>query len=102
MEKDKVNIALLDINMPEMDGIELLSRIKKRDFSVQVIMMTAFSTFDKTLQSLEMGAVDYILKPFDNLDDMLDLINESVRRLKRWQKNLLQSVKLEREKKEHK
>lgn len=100
MEKEKINIALMDINMPEMDGIELLSRIKKRDFSIQVIMMTAYSTFDKTLRSLEMGAVDYILKPFDNLDEVLDLINESVRRLKRWHKNLLESVKLEKEKRQ--
>ena len=98
IEKEKINIALMDINMPEMNGIDLLSRIKKRDFSIQVIMMTAYSTFDKTLRSLEMGAVDYILKPFDNLDDVLDLINESVLRLKRWQKNLLESVKLEMKK----
>ena len=100
MKNKKINIALVDINMPEMDGIDLLSRIKKKDFSIQVIMMTAYSTFDKTLRSLEMGAVDYILKPFDKLDDVLGLVNESVRRLKRWQKNLLESVKLGREKKQ--
>lgn len=100
IEKEKVNVALIDINMPEMDGIELLKNIKKWDFSIQVIMMTAYSTFDKTLRSLEMGAVDYILKPFDNLDDVLDLINESVKRLTRWRKNLLESVKLQKDKKE--
>lgn len=99
IENEKINIALLDINMPEMDGIELLKRIKKWDFSIQVIMMTAYSTFDKTLRSLEMGAVDYILKPFENLDDILELVNESVRRLARWRKNLLESVKLTKDKK---
>lgn len=96
MEKEKINIALMDINMPEMDGIELLGKIKERDFSIQVIMMTAYSTFDKTLRSLEKGAVDYTLKPFNSLDDVLELVNESVRRLERWQKNLVESVKLQR------
>lgn len=96
LEKEKINIALLDINMPEMDGIELLNRIKKWDFSIQVIMMTAYSTFDKTLRSLEMGASDYILKPFENLDQVLELVNECARRLTRWQSNLLESVKLQK------
>ncbi len=96
IEKEKINIVLLDINMPEMDGIELLNIIKKRDFSIQVIMMTAYSTLNKTLWSLENGAVDYILKPFDKLEDALDLVNESVMRLIRWQKNLMESVKLKK------
>ena len=47
-----------------------------------------------------MGVVDFILKPFVNLDEVLDMGNESVRRLKRWQKNLLESVKLERGKRD--
>lgn len=97
IENEKVNIALLDINMPEMDGIELLKKIKKWDFSIQVIMMTAYSTFDKTLRSLEMGASDYVLKPFDNLDDVLELVNDSLKRLIRWRKNLLESVKLKKD-----
>lgn len=98
IQNEKINIALIDINIPEMDGIELLRRIKGRDFSIQAIMMTAYSGFDKTLRSLEMGAVDYILKPFDNLDDVLELVNESATRITRWQKNLRESVKLQKEK----
>lgn len=96
IEKEKINIALIDINMPEMDGIELLRRIKGRDFSIQIIMMTEYSTFNKTLSSLGEGAVGYILKPFDNLDNVLELVKESARRLERWKKNLTESVKLQK------
>lgn len=92
LNKNKIQIALLDINMPKMGGIDLLREIKKIDFSIQIIMMTGYPSFDKTIQSLERGAVDYILKPFDNLDEFLELINDSVNRISRWQKNLSKSV----------
>ena len=91
-KRKKLDIALLDINMPGINGIELLERIKQKDFSTQVIMITGFSTFDKTLKSMEKGAVDYILKPIDDLNDVLKIVMESVKRLKRWKKNLSESV----------
>jgi len=94
LKRQKLHIALLDINMPGMNGIELLEKIKQKDFSIQVIMITGFSTFDKTMKSMEKGAVDYILKPIDDLNDVLKLVNESVYRLKRWRKNLSESVML--------
>jgi len=94
LKRKKINIALLDINMPGMDGIELLERIKHKDFSIQIIMITGFSTFDKMLKSMEKGAVDYILKPVDDLNDVLKIVKESVQRLKRWKKNLSESVML--------
>ncbi len=92
MDQTKFNIALLDINMPEMDGIELLQEMKSRDFSIQVIMMTAYTTFDKTLKSLQSGAIDYVLKPIEDLNDLLDLVKESTRRVARWKKVLKDSV----------
>ena len=90
IEEKNVDVALLDINMPEMDGLELLHEIKKRDYSIQVIMMTAYSTFDKTLRSIELGAVDYILKPFDSLDYVFEVVNESILRLTRWNKDIVE------------
>ena len=58
------DLVLLDIMMPGMDGVEVIKRIRK-DSNVPVIMLTAKSdTFDKVL-ALELGADDYIVKPFD-------------------------------------
>jgi len=88
----KRNIILLDINMPGMDGLETLRIIKSRDFSIQVIMMTAFSTFEKTMKSLEFGASDYILKPFDDLTEILRLIQLSEERLERWKRNMSETI----------
>ena len=96
VEEKKFNVAILDIMMPEMDGIELLQEIKARDFSIQVIMMTAYTSFDKTLKSLQHGAIDYVLKPINDMDEFLDLIKDSCKRVERWRRVLKDSVKIKK------
>lgn len=59
--------VLLDIMMPQKDGLSVLEEIKAKDPECVVIMMTAYSTLDKVLQSHKIGADHYILKPFDSL-----------------------------------
>lgn len=90
-EREKLYIVLLDIRMPDLDGVEVLSRIREKDFSVQVITMTGYSTFDTTLRALEKGAADYILKPFRDLNDLLRLVKIAEDRLNRWRQVLIQS-----------
>lgn len=97
LQELKRNIVLMDINMPVMDGLDALKMIKLRDFSIQVIMMTAFSTFEKTMKSLEYGASDYILKPFDDLTEILRLVKISEERLERWKRNMSASILKQRE-----
>lgn len=92
LRKTKYNIVLMDINMPVMDGLEALKEIKRIDFSIQVIMMTAYSTFDKTIKSLEFGATDYVMKPFKDLSEILHLVNLSEERLERWKKSMSASI----------
>lgn len=64
------DVILLDIMMPEMDGIEVLNRLKEKNKNVKVIMMTAYSTLDRVLKSHKIGADHYIVKPFKNLKDI--------------------------------
>lgn len=92
LRESKYNIVLLDINMPVMDGLETLKAIKAIDFSIQVIMMTAYSTFEKTMKSLEYGATDYILKPFEDISGILELVRISEERLERWKRNMSASI----------
>lgn len=94
LRESTFNVVLLDINMPGLDGIDTLQSIKAIDFSIQVIMMTAFSTFEKTMQCMEHGATDYILKPFDNLEEILRLVKISEERLDRWRRNINESISL--------
>ncbi len=62
---DGVSVVFLDIRMPEMDGIEILKKIKKQKPSVQVIMLTAFATVDTAIEAMKEGAIDYLRKPFE-------------------------------------
>lgn len=63
----KVDLVLLDIMMPQMNGLEVLEKIKSNNPEQKVIMMTAYSTLDKVLKSHKEGATNYVMKPFDSL-----------------------------------
>jgi DNA-binding NtrC family response regulator len=92
IKQTKYHIVVIDIVMPQMDGIELLVAIKKYDPMTQIIMMTESSTIDRILRSLEYGANDYMLKPIKCEDDLLSMINHSVQKLERWRDAFIQIV----------
>jgi two-component system response regulator AtoC len=60
-----IDLVLLDIRLPEIDGIEILKIIKGLDDSIEVIMITAVITVGKAVEAIRHGAYDYITKPFD-------------------------------------
>jgi DNA-binding NtrC family response regulator len=60
-----IDLVLLDIRLPEIDGIEILSIIKGIDESIEVIMVTAVVMVKKAVHAIRLGAYDYITKPFD-------------------------------------
>src|ERR1039458_4180100 len=61
----KVDVAILDIKMAAMSGIEVLERLKYVDPSIEVVMLTAYETTDLMRQAIRLRACDYITKPFD-------------------------------------
>ena len=63
-EKNMPDLILADVLMDGIDGIEFLKKIKKVDKSVPVILMSAYGSQDKVIEGLELGAVDFISKPF--------------------------------------
>ena len=63
--KNRIDVAVLDIRMAGMSGIEVLERLKYVDPGIEVVMMTAFETTDTMRQALRLRACDYINKPFD-------------------------------------
>jgi two-component system NtrC family response regulator len=63
LKNDKPNLILLDIRMPDMDGVECLKRIKEIDKKVIVIMATCVTDIDVAKKALDLGAIDYITKP---------------------------------------
>ena len=73
----KVDIALVDFQMPGMDGIELLRRMKKESPSTEVILITGHESVNFVSEAVKQGAYDYIIKPA-NLEKLEALIRSIV------------------------
>src|SRR5262245_51255647 len=67
---DSFDLLITDIRMPEMDGMELLRIARQLDPNLQVLMLTGFPTIATAVESMKLGAADYLTKPFLS-DDLL-------------------------------
>ncbi|MCQ4573790.1 MAG: sigma-54 dependent transcriptional regulator [Candidatus Brocadiales bacterium] len=76
--KEEFDIALIDIRMPGMDGVELLERIKEKHERLETIIMTAYGTIETAIKVTKLGAYAYMLKPLD-VDELLVNIQKIVR-----------------------
>lgn len=65
IKKEDIKLVLLDIKLPDMDGIETLKKIKEIKKDMNVIMITGFPEEATAREALKLGAYDYIIKPFD-------------------------------------
>jgi two-component system response regulator AtoC len=74
-----VDLVLLDVRLPGMDGIEVLERIKAIDEHVEVVLVTAVQTVRAAVAAMKLGALDYLTKPFDE-DEILPLIRRALER----------------------
>ncbi len=71
-------LVLMDVNMPGLDGLEVLEQIRQKSLDLPVIMITGFGTSSIAIRAMQMGASDYLHKPF-NLDRLCQLAGEMVR-----------------------
>ncbi|HUZ06603.1 MAG TPA: response regulator, partial [Candidatus Paceibacterota bacterium] len=78
-QENEVDVAVLDIRMAGMSGIEVLERLKYVKPDIEAIMMTAFETTDTIRQALRLRACDYINKPFD-IAQMRAAVNQAMQR----------------------
>ena len=74
----KPDLVIMDVQMPGMDGLTALARIKNDQPQIQVIMMTAYSTIDKAIAAMKQGAFDYLAKPFDN-EELLSRVRDALK-----------------------
>ena len=68
--KSMPDLVMMDVKLPDQDGIALLKQLKRDEPELEVIMMTAFGGSSTAIKAMEQGAYDYVTKPFE-LDDLL-------------------------------
>ncbi len=74
-----VDVIILDVKMPGMDGIETLQEIKKLHPLKEVIMLTGHATVESAIEGMKQGAFDYLMKPCD-IDALLSKVDEAVKK----------------------
>lgn len=62
--KNDYDLVLLDIRMPKLTGIELLEKMREQSINTDVVIMTAYGSVDKAVETMKLGAIDFIGKPF--------------------------------------
>lgn len=94
MEDQIIDLVLVDLVMPQMDGIELIKRMKSQNPNIVAIVMTAFGTITSAVEAMKEGAYHYLTKPFE-LDDIASLVKTALdhKRLKEENRYLKQQLK---------
>lgn len=77
LDSHAFDVVLLDIRLPRMNGIEVLRRLKKKSPSTEVLMITGYGDVKTAVESLKLGAREYITKPF-KLDQLLGLVKRAI------------------------
>lgn len=90
IDKNEIDLAIVDIMMPRMDGITMMMKVRERKYDFPVIMLSAKSEEVDKIMGLNMGADDYITKPFTPLE-LLARVNSHLRRYNRYKEALVQA-----------
>jgi DNA-binding NtrC family response regulator len=89
-ENKNIEVVILDVRMPGMDGIETLAEIKKRYPLVEVIMLSGHSTVESAIEGMKQGAFDYLMKPCD-MDQIIAKVTEAASKKRRHEDKIIQA-----------
>jgi len=78
-ENSQIDLVILDVKMPGMDGIETLKEIRKEFPLVEVIMLTGHATVETSIEGMRLGAFDYLMKPCD-IDVLIEKVNAATKK----------------------
>src|ERR1051325_98526 len=74
---DRADLVLTDLKLPNMDGLQLLSLVRRQNAHVPVVVMTAFGSVETAVESMKAGATDFLLKPF-SLDHLMQVVQKAL------------------------
>ncbi|UCD63368.1 MAG: sigma-54-dependent Fis family transcriptional regulator [Candidatus Zixiibacteriota bacterium] len=87
-------VAILDMKMPGMDGLELLGRLREINPFIQVIVLTAFGSVETAVAAMRAGAFDYLTKPVEDLDELIVKLNRAAEQNRLVVENAVMSERL--------
>jgi two-component system response regulator AtoC len=96
LEKDEYDVLLLDLNMPGMDGMEVLRKIKSLEIATEVIILTGHGTVYTAVQAMKLGAYDYLTKPFKT-EELKAIVEKAYEKKKILSENLLLRTQIKRQ-----
>jgi len=89
-----LEVVILDVKMPGMDGIEVLEAIKKKYPLIEVIMLTGHATIESAIDGMKAGAFDYLMKPCD-IENLMAKVDEAAKK-KRDHADRIEKARLEK------
>lgn len=96
LEKEEFDVLLLDMNMPGLDGIDVLKSIKSQEIPTEVIILTAHATVMTAVEAMKLGAYDYLMKPF-KIIELAPVIEKAYEKKKLRNENLLLKTQVKRQ-----
>ena len=85
-----IEVVILDVKMPGMDGVETLREIKARHPLVEVIMLTGHATVETAIEGMKLGAFDYLMKPCD-VDILVSKVEEAAQRKRIHEEKIMEA-----------
>jgi len=77
LNNDEFAVALIDIKMPKLDGIEVLRKAKANGCKTPILMLTAYQSVELAKEAIKLGALDYLPKPFER-EQILNAVSETI------------------------
>ena len=95
MKKHTFDVCVLDIRLPDMDGVDLLKSIKKNEPNIEIIMLTGHASVDTAIQSMKLGAYDYLSKPC-KLTELSNVIHKAYEKKSLKERTIVLEQQLQR------
>jgi two-component system response regulator AtoC len=87
-KKEQFSIALIDLRLPDINGVDLLRELKKFDSDTRFIIMTAFGSIEKAVEAMKLGAYDFLTKPFE-IEYLIKLLTRMIKERQCFHENII-------------